>query len=540
MVSATTPQDIDAIGAEHGSRVDPSSQVDLTGPISGLLCARAYLFGIVGSVGTINTLLGGPYRSADPGIGYNRRLLLYHALQSGLLSLVFLAVSLALFEASHAALFEESYANGYYWLLVGVVVTKVAILNPWIARYFFADEERESEFRIPLLGRIAAAARDVLLRHERDEPFNVYYFAGKRPFVGYGTEINSWTIVVDTSVPSQGVENLAGAAREPESLRDHELYEAVREGIEDLEEQDLAIDWHVFIDGQYADTERSPHRSRLHRPQQRLSEARIAELDRDATRGRQYMVVRSKNRRQDLVVSQFLRFQEHGRLIFCEFASYVLAPGRRWLYLLRRLFGINSILYTLVWPIVLVILSSLFLFIYPYLIPLVLFEFDPFLLQGITMSYDQYMAYFFEFWFQVYAIVALSALYLVVILGWRLLWFLVATADVVLCISNQFGLKFSYRERFASRGELGYYELQETIRFLKTQEKVLINSIHAKLSECGIDASDFKESVVTYINQGVINSGDIRGNVISSISSFVFRRPNKSAVKRYKGRARGG
>lgn len=537
MVSDTLPKAVDAIDADDRSRVDPSSEADLIDPISGLLCARTYLFGIVGSVGTINTLLGGPYRSADPGIGYNRRLLLYHALQSGLLSLVFLAVSLALFKASHATLVEMSYANSYYWLLVGVVVTKVAILNPWIARYFFADEERESEFRIPLLGRIAAAARDVLLRHERYEPFNVYYFAGKRPFVGYGTEINSWAVVIDTSVPSQGAENLAGAVREPESLCDYELYQAVREGLEDLEEQDMAIDSQVFVDGRYADKELSPHRSRLHRPQQRLSEARIAELDCDATRGRQYMVVRSKNQRQDLVVTQFLRFQDHGRLIFCEFASYVLAPGRRWLYVLRRLFGINSILYTLVWPIAFLILSSLFLFIYPYLIPLVFFDFDPIFFRDIMGSYDRYVEYVFEFWFQAHAIVALSALYLVVILGWRLLWFLVATADVMLCITNQFGLNFSYRERFASRGELGYYELQETIRFLKTQEKVLINSIYTKLSECGIDASDFKENVVAYINQGVINSGDIRGNVISSISSFVFRRPNKSAVKRYKGRA---
>jgi hypothetical protein len=102
----------------------------------------------------------------------------------------------------------------------------------------------------------------------------------------------------------------------------------------------------------------------------------------------------------------------------------------------------------------------------------------------------------------------------------------------LLRLTAQFGVTFTYRERFSSRGNLAYYSLQEVIRFLKTQEKVLIKSLYDELKERGIDTSDLKDSVVAYINQGVINSGDIRGDVFTSIKSFVFRRPARSIVKK--------
>jgi hypothetical protein len=66
--------------------------------------------------------------------------------------------------------------------------------------------------------------------------------------------------------------------------------------------------------------------------------------------------------------------------------------------------------------------------------------------------------------------------------------------------------------------------LQEVVRFLKVQEKVLTSAIVRLCEHKGIDTSDFKENLTAFINQGVINSGEIRGNVSSKISSLVIRR----------------
>ena len=93
---------------------------------------------------------------------------------------------------------------------------------------------------------------------------------------------------------------------------------------------------------------------------------------------------------------------------------------------------------------------------------------------------------------------------------------------------NQFGVAYSYRRRY-SRGNLNYFCLQDVARFMRTREKILIKAICEQLRIHIIDASDFKESLTAYINQGVINSGDIRGNVLTSIKSFVFRRPARAA-----------
>jgi len=121
---------------------------------------------------------------------------------------------------------------------------------------------------------------------------------------------------------------------------------------------------------------------------------------------------------------------------------------------------------------------------------------------------------------------------LLALIAWRAIRWFLSTLGIALRLTAQFGITFTYRERFASRGNLSYYSLQEVIRFLKTQEKILIKSLYDELKERGIDTSDLKDSVVAYINQGVINSGDIRGDVFTSIKSFVFRRPARSLVKK--------
>ena len=79
------------VSAGPAARKSPLSR------ITRLLCAHVYLFGIFSSTRAVFRLLGPAYRAADPGVGYDRRLLAYHAVQSTLLALVFLAFLLFVF-----------------------------------------------------------------------------------------------------------------------------------------------------------------------------------------------------------------------------------------------------------------------------------------------------------------------------------------------------------------------------------------------------------------------------------------------------------
>jgi hypothetical protein len=90
----------------------------------------------------------------------------------------------------------------------------------------------------------------------------------------------------------------------------------------------------------------------------------------------------------------------------------------------------------------------------------------------------------------------------------------------------------SYREKFSQGAVLAYYDLQEVVRFLKTQEKIITNSLIDCLEYFNIDTSDLKENIIAFINQGVINTGEIRGNLSAKIKSIVFRNPRKTTQRR--------
>ena len=70
------------------------------------------------------------------------------------------------------------------------------------------------------------------------------------------------------------------------------------------------------------------------------------------------------------------------------------------------------------------------------------------------------------------------------------------------------------------------------IQALKVQEKLLTRGLVQYLDARGIDTSDLEQSIVAFINQGVINSGEIRGSVSSKIGSIVFRRKGKERSRR--------
>jgi hypothetical protein len=306
----------------------------------------------------------------------------------------------------------------------------------------------------------------------------------------------------------------------------------------------LQINWHTFIKGSSANKLRAHVHRRFRRPPQRLPPQSIDEIDRDGEYGRRYMVLQMKQANQDLITTQFVRFHANGKLIFCEFASYVLAPGLKRLHRLDWLFEIQALVYV-VFGLGLAVTAALLCVVLTFAVGLGV----PAL--GLVANAATYwqvpeaiglalLGFAMTPGSALLSLSFVAVLSLAIPLAWRTLRGGLSLLGLLTLLSREFGVAFSYRERFTSRSNLDYYCLQDVARFMKTQEKILIKAICEKLHDHGIDSSDFKESLTAYVNQGVINSGDIRGNVLTSVKAFVFRRPARSAVNRSKRKVANG
>ena len=126
----------------------------------------------------------------------------------------------------------------------------------------------------------------------------------------------------------------------------------------------------------------------------------------------------------------------------------------------------------------------------------------------------------------VFDVVVVATLFTIAFVAWWTLRWLLVMLGVLLGLRFHYGVAKSYREQIAKGAALDYYEMQNVIYFLKAQEKVLTNALVNSLRERGIDTSDLRENIAAFINQGVINTGQIRGNVATKIRSMVFRRSN--------------
>lgn len=533
----------DITNLEADSGYDPSLATQSRSPIADehkitrLLCARIYFYGIFGGIVAIHRLLGPPLRGTDPGIGYDRRVLLFHALQSSLLSIVFFAA--AMFVAYDGA-FADTSTDNWYYVLVALLIVKLAIINPWLARYFFQESAKSRKLHIPILGAVAEYICDALPNLSRVSECNTFYFKRDRPFLGYGTEINVWTLVIDTSVSATGVEAMAGINREARPLSVDKLYEAIIGAIRKLDVQHLAMGWRTFVDGCYGREIRRADRTPLRRPSQTLSTERIDQIDREGVQGRRYLVLQSQNALQDLVATQFIRFSQTGKLIFCEFASYILPSAIGRLYWIDRLFKMNPIAYNVAALMPVALFAAAATLLYPFLYSLPFLE-----IPHPYMNLKEYIGNYYLLDIQYlwtsgrwpYTMPVLAALVIVGFVIVQLVQWMTTLVSVLLGLKNQYGLAFSYRERFTSHGALGYFDLQEVTRFLKTQEKLLLHSLLEVLREHNVDTTDLKESVVAFINQGVVNSGDIRGSITNNIRSFMFRHPARNTTRRRTRRA---
>ena len=118
--------------------------------ITRLACARVYFFGLYGSIPALHRLMGLPFRGLDWDPGIDRRLVLFHSIQSVFLSLTFLTPAAWIYWYAPAVSEVDT------MVLFLLCFLKIAVLNSWIARGFFRNEKKVASFRLPLLGRLAA------------------------------------------------------------------------------------------------------------------------------------------------------------------------------------------------------------------------------------------------------------------------------------------------------------------------------------------------------------------------------------------------
>jgi len=130
-------------------------------------------------------------------------------------------------------------------------------------------------------------------------------------------------------------------------------------------------------------------------------------------------------------------------------------------------------------------------------------------------------------WFA-YRIIGCTFVFFALVMLWQALRRLGRMVLLGLALKTNYGILASYRERWSTIGQLRYFELQEAVRLLKIHEQVLLSSVIEWLDAHGIDTSAFKDTVSAFINQGVINSGQIGGNVATKVGSIMFRRAPRS------------
>jgi hypothetical protein len=497
-------------------------------PVTRLVCARMYLFGLPASLAVLNRLLGMPVSALQPSIAYDHQVVLFHALQSTLFSLLFLLIAGSVYYLP----IEHPESSDILVIAIGVLVTvKIAVINPVIARVYFSAAHKDRNLRIPGIAILAVLIMRILVKESEMRHLNAVYFKGPRPFVGFGSEINAWTIVIDTTVKDQSFETLVKEpSKHPSDIDVQTLYDAVTAKVEELQLTDIDSSWAVFIDGNLPEDQTRPRRKIYRPPPVSVPDDEIDQLDSEGNKGRCYYLLQSNNREQDLCVSQFIRFRKNGNLIFGEFASHVIPPAKKRYYFIDRLFQINPLIY-LLWGIIILGLACVVsLILSPFLENLLWLEMP----WGFFNSYaidEQYFQQQILTGWVLLRVVALSLVILVLFIAWRIILWLYVYLGIFLGLRCQYGLPKTFREHIAKGGPLDYYELQSVIYFLKAQEKILTQAMVGELCSHGIDVSDLKENISAFINQGVINSGEIRGNVANKIRSIVFRRSGKTTQR---------
>ena len=488
-----------------------------------LLCARLYMYGLPVALLDLFRLLGRPCAGYERSVGVDRRRLMFHCWQVILLSASVLWVCLLLY------FFAPAQSVVALVLLQAVLLSKIAIVNPWLSRRGFGPHPRP--VRLPIIGDIAEALTNRLAPWDVLRGQNAIYFGDDRPFVGYGAEVNAWTVVVDTRAPSKSPFSMADPSPAgPDAPA--ELYDAVETKARTLSAAGIIVDRVVCVDGRSVGE--APGAPRLRRPPPVVEERFASEIDLYGDRGRRYLLLTGSSRHRDVLVTQFVRFSKVGHLIFCEFASHLVPPVTRTVSHLDTVFGYHPVVFALMGVALYVAAGVASTMVGPALEALLWLSPAAFVqhLSNVAVFYPQYVIEQITGGWFAYRIVGCTLVVILLILAFQAVRWLSAIVLFALSLKGNYGLASSYRERWATLSRLRYFELQEAVRLLKVHEQVLLSAVIEWLDQHGIDSSTFKETVTAFINQGVINSGQIGGNVATKIGSMVVGRRGKGRARR--------
>ncbi|MER6104577.1 zinc ribbon domain-containing protein [Streptomyces sp. NPDC001832] len=153
---------------------------------------------------------------------------------------------------------------------------------------------------------------------------NMTVYSGYSPFIGFGTEVESWLLNFDTTVRDDSVTNQAATAARDVDVA--ELYANVAEHVGTVGLPGLQIEERLFVDGSALDDNRSLLSER-DRPVPGIAPELMDELKREPKRdARPYLAVHCAGWEGELVASFFLRFVISGSTLFVEAVQTVLLP----------------------------------------------------------------------------------------------------------------------------------------------------------------------------------------------------------------------
>ncbi|MFI0712325.1 zinc ribbon domain-containing protein [Streptomyces inhibens] len=168
----------------------------------------------------------------------------------------------------------------------------------------------------PLNGDIAARLRQIGDYADG----NVTAYSGYSPFIGYGSELDSWSLTFDVTTSSR-------PGGKPQDFDVTDLYAHIAERLGTLVLPCLEIEERLFVDGStlLEDTRFLP--DPLGRPVARIPFERMDALKRTPEEGaRPYLAVHSTGWGGEVVTSLFLRFVRSDSNLFVEAVPTVLFP----------------------------------------------------------------------------------------------------------------------------------------------------------------------------------------------------------------------
>lgn len=160
------------------------------------------------------------------------------------------------------------------------------------------------------LEQVSAAARG-----------NVGVYSAYRPFVGSGTTVDAWTMVLDT--------HRAAAGEEAKSFTALEIHDFVRDQLRDLRTGEVTITDRVFVDGRDIRNDQRFLPNQLAVPVAAIDRALLRSLTIEPEdRARPYLCIQISGWQGQLVLSTYLRFVVTPRELFVEASHCLLTPVR--------------------------------------------------------------------------------------------------------------------------------------------------------------------------------------------------------------------